>query len=63
MEKDSKIARGIIKAIRAKCLDCSGGAKKEVERCELHKCPLYRYRLGEQLAPNKQHMTRAAGVS
>ena len=63
MEKDDKILRGIIKAIRAKCLDCCGVTKKEVHLCVLPHCPLYRYRLGEQPEHNKHPMTRAAGVS
>lgn len=63
MEKDNKIARGIIKAIRAKCLDCCGGAKKEVALCVLPHCPLYRYRLGEPPAHNKQPIARAADMA
>ena len=35
-----------IKAIRAKCLDCSGGSSSEVKACELAHCPLYKFRLG-----------------
>lgn len=33
-------------AIRAKCLECSGGDKQEVQACELRHCPLFPYRLG-----------------
>lgn len=36
-----------IKAIRAKCLDCSGGSSAEVKACELTHCPLYKFRLGK----------------
>lgn len=35
-----------LKAIRAKCIDCCCGSRKEVEACELSKCPLYDFRLG-----------------
>lgn len=35
-----------LKAIRAKCIDCCCGIRKEVEACELSKCPLYEFRLG-----------------
>lgn len=35
-----------LKAIRAKCIDCCCGSRKEVEACELSKCPLYEFRLG-----------------
>ncbi|MBD5584130.1 MAG: hypothetical protein HDQ88_03540 [Clostridia bacterium] len=35
-----------LKAIRRKCLDCSGGVKAEVEKCPACHCPLYPYRQG-----------------
>ena len=34
------------KAIRQKCLDCSGGSYKEVTACEFKDCPLYPFRFG-----------------
>jgi hypothetical protein len=36
-----------IKAIRRKCLDCSGGSYKEVKECPVVDCPLYEYRIGK----------------
>lgn len=36
-----------IKAIRAKCLDCSNGSAHEVKLCPVTRCPLYPYRLGK----------------
>ena len=30
-----------IKAIRAYCIQCSGGMTKEVKLCNVEKCPLY----------------------
>lgn len=36
-----------VKAIRAKCLECSGGSAAEVRVCELTHCPLYKFRLGK----------------
>ena len=36
-----------IKAIRAKCLDCSNGSPHEVTHCPIVRCPLYPYRLGK----------------
>ena len=36
----------LLKAIRKKCLDCSGSVKKEVDECNLTTCPLYPYRSG-----------------
>lgn len=37
-----------IKAIRAKCLDCSARQVKEVRECPLTNCPLYEYRMGHR---------------
>lgn len=37
-----------IKAIRAKCLDCSGGQYTEVRLCPVERCPLYPYRMGKR---------------
>ena len=36
----------IIRAIRAKCLDCSGGSHSEVAACLVTTCQLYPFRLG-----------------
>lgn len=36
-----------IKAIRAKCLDCSNGSSHDVNLCPITNCPLYPYRLGK----------------
>ena len=33
-----------LKAIRLKCLDCSGGSAQEVKNCALSECPLFPYR-------------------
>lgn len=33
-----------MKAIRAKCLECSGGQFKEARLCPVKNCPLYEYR-------------------
>ena len=37
-----------IKAIRAKCLECSCGSSKEVRLCRVTECPLYEYRFGHR---------------
>jgi hypothetical protein len=39
-----------LQAIKKKCLECSGGDRKEAEACELKKCPLHPYRLGVDIA-------------
>lgn len=37
-----------MKAIRAKCLDCCNGQKKEIRECSVRNCPLYVYRNGHR---------------
>ena len=37
-----------MKAIRAKCLDCSCGQTKEVRLCVIKECALYPYRMGHR---------------
>lgn len=45
--KQIKVMRPL-KAIRAKCLDCSGGSFTEVKLCVIPDCPLYPYRFGRR---------------
>ncbi len=42
-----------MKAIRAKCLDCSGGNSKEVRFCPIQNCSLYPYRFGKRPTEEK----------
>jgi len=42
------------RAIRAKCLDCSGYQPKEVRYCPIKNCPLFRYRMGRELKDNSK---------
>lgn len=37
-----------VKAIRAKCLECSNFQQKEVRECPVKKCALYGYRMGHR---------------
>lgn len=37
-----------MKAIRAKCLECSNGQVKEVRLCPIKRCALYECRLGHR---------------
>ena len=37
-------------AIRAKCLECSGGSKNQVKGCGIKDCPLWVYRTAETQA-------------
>ena len=36
--------QALMAAIRAKCMDCSGNMRREVERCNVKDCPLRPYR-------------------
>lgn len=38
--------RPILKAIREKCLDCSGGSRSEARRCTAVACALWPFRMG-----------------
>jgi len=44
----------LLKAIRAHCIDCSGGSWKEIEKCPIRKCPLYPYRFGEKITKEEK---------
>lgn len=49
-----------IKAIRAKCLDCSGGQYKEVRLCPVTSCALWPYRKGKR--PKETELIQVEGV-
>ena len=46
-----------LKAIRAKCFDCSGGKYNEIRKCSAKNCPLYTYRLGKNPNRKKRELT------
>ena len=37
-----------LRAIRAKCIDCSGGSRIEVRQCTVRDCPMWPYRHGHR---------------
>lgn len=37
----------LLAVIRAHCLECSGGSRKQVHNCEVTNCRLWPYRKGE----------------
>jgi hypothetical protein len=37
-----------IKAIRAKCIDCTNGQNLEIRECPITECPLWEYRMGHR---------------
>lgn len=49
-----------MKAIRAKCLECSNGQAKEVRLCPVKNCPLYELRSGH--IPWRKHDVKNHGV-
>lgn len=46
-----------LKAIRLKCLDCSGGSWNEVSQCWAEDCPLYPFRFGKNPFRVKREMS------
>ena len=46
-----------MKAIREKCLDCSGGSSNEVKLCTVTGCALYPFRLGKNPNIKKREYT------
>ena len=46
MEKVEKKIQSPVKAIRAKCKECTGGFLKEIRLCQQTECPLYHFRMG-----------------
>lgn len=55
-----------VKAIRAKCLDCSGGSRAEVNACVISGCPLFPFRMGTNPFRKKRILTeetRSAAIA
>ena len=50
-----------LKAIRAKCLECSAGQPSEVRRCLADDCPLFTYRFGHNPRRKGIGYRKAAG--
>ncbi len=46
------IQQSTLRAIRAKCIECSNGSKKYVAECDILDCPLHLFRLGKN--PNRK---------
>ena len=52
--------RSPLRSIREKCIDCCGGNKAEVARCEIQSCALWPFRMGRN--PNRAGMGGKPGV-
>jgi hypothetical protein len=46
-----------VKAIRAKCLECSCGSSNEVTLCSIPDCALYPFRFGKNPYRSKRELT------
>ena len=46
-----------LKAIRAKCMDCSGDYISELKGCPITDCPLYPFRMGKNPFRKKREIT------
>lgn len=51
-----------IKAIRAKCLDCTCNQVVEVRNCPIKECPLYEYRMGHRPKQDTQTYTAESSI-
>lgn len=51
-----------MKAIRAKCLDCSCQQPREVRLCTVKKCPLWPYRMGKRPKEAPQELVIVVGI-
>ena len=47
----------VLKAIRAKCLDCCGNMPSEVRECHISRCALHPYRMGKNPFRKKRELT------
>ena len=56
-EQQKRICQNPVKAIRQKCLDCSGWSYTEVELCPLTECSLYPFRFGKNPFRTKRNLT------
>lgn len=54
---EEKVITNPIKAIRAKCLDCSNGSPNEVTLCPVQQCPLWPFRSGKNPYRTKRELT------
>lgn len=45
----------LLAVIRAHCLECSGGSRKQVHNCEITHCRLWPYRKAEQKKYGKKN--------
>lgn len=61
MRKNLPSSEALLVAIRAKCMDCSGNQRREVERCKLTDCPLHPFRSVRVLGGEHERQTEING--
>lgn len=57
MNEELTTIKSPIKAIRAKCLECSNYSNSEVRECPIKDCPLHAFRFGRNPYRNKRVLT------
>lgn len=58
LAKPESVRYTIEKAVKLKCLDCSGGRSEAVKGCTLVKCPLWAFRFGVEPQKALERMTK-----
>lgn len=61
MRKNLPSSEALLVAIRAKCMDCSGNQRREVERCKLTDCPLHPFRSVRAIEGEHEQQTEING--
>ena len=55
--QDNKKIISPLKAIRAKCLECSAGSPSNVKECNIPECELFNFRFGKNPFRKKRILT------
>lgn len=59
MSENEKVIANPLRAIRAKCLDCSGGSWTEVRNCPSQECELWPFRMGKNPFRKRKKLSEA----
>lgn len=54
LEKLGHKKQPLLRAVRAFCIECSGGERGAVSACEIPDCDLYPYRMGKNPFTNRK---------
>ena len=57
MTESQVVGIPVLRAVRAKCLECSAGSPKEVDLCPVTDCSLYPFRYGKNPFRAKREMS------